>query len=167
MIKHLKNPRTELYCRFKKEILEEDFPWYFKKESYGDSHPEFFSHAFIIRPHDDGKRFPVNVSNFTDYDYQLVKEIFEYNNIKLNCIFRMNLNLVYPQSGKQTTPLHVDHEFTHQNFLLYLTSAGGRVVVGNESYEPKEDDVITFGGLPHYIELPKKSIRIALVVTYF
>ena len=36
----------------------------------------------------------------------------------------------------------------------------------NESFDPREDDVIGFDSTPHYIELPKRDFRIALVTTY-
>lgn len=164
MITKLRNPKTELYYKFKKEILDKDFAWFHNPA--GETHPSFFSHIFLRRP-DDERSYPSVADPDLDFPSHLVREILHYNNIQLNCIFRMNINLTYPQSGIQTTPVHVDHDFPHQNLLIYFTNAGGKVFVGNKSYDPKEDDVITFGGEKHYIELPKKDFRIALVTTYF
>ena len=105
-------------------------------------------------------------SDHTPSPYQIVLETLRYNDIELNCIFRMNINLAYPQEGIQTTPSHVDHNFPHNNLLIYFTNAGGRTIVEDAFHDPQEDDVISFEGKPHYMELPKKDFRIALVTTY-
>ena len=61
---------------------------------------------------------------------------------------------------------HVDHDFPHKNLLIYLTDAGGKTIVGNESHDPKEDDIIMFPGLMHCIETSHTKDRVVLVVTF-
>ena len=78
---------------------------------------------------------------------------------------------------KYTRP-HVDHKFPHTNMLIYLTDAGGKTIVEDISkreestfslslaHDPKEDDVVTFGGQYHCHELPKEKPRLVIVTTY-
>jgi len=163
----LKNPKSDHYQRFKKSILKEEFPWF--HNSSNSTSPPFFSHRFIIRPEEGGwEKFPVSSSDFLKHAQYVVMEIINHNNIEVNCLLRMNLNLVYPHKGRQTTPIHVDHEYPHKNLLIYFTNGGGRIMMPevNESFDPREDDVIGFDSTPHYIELPKRDFRIALVTTY-
>ena len=53
-----------------------------------------------------------------------------------------------------------------ENLLIYLTNAGGKTVVGDEYHDPREDDVITFGGDEHYHYTPEKERRIVIVATF-
>ena len=167
MITQLKNPLipSPHYQEFKEYVLDVEFPWY--KNPSNSGNPGFFGHVFIRRPEESWGRFPQDVSTYTRKVADLFQTIMDHNNIEIKSILRLNLNLVYPVPfGKQTTPPHIDHEFPHYNFLLYLTNAGGKLVVGKESFDPREDDVVIFEGETHYIHLPKKDLRVALVATY-
>ena len=167
MITKLKNPLIPLphYHEFKQYVLDGAFPWY---HGHGNSgNPGFFGHVLIRRPEESWGRFSQDESPYTRKVVDIFQKIMDYNNIEIKSILRLNLNLVYPVPfGKQTTPPHTDHEFPHYNFLLYLTDAGGKLVVGKESFDPREDDVVMFEGETHYIHLPKKDLRVALVATY-
>ncbi len=166
-IKKLKNPKSDHYRRFKGAILEEDFPWYYNASN--STTPSFFSHKFITRPEEGGwEKFPVKSSDNVEHAHWLVTQILDHNDIEVKCLLRMNLNLVYPYHGRQETPVHVDHEYPHKNLIIYFTSAGGKIIMPDikESFDPREDDVIMFESTPHYIELPRKEFRIALVTTY-
>ena len=76
----------------------------------------------------------------------------------------MNANAV--DAGKGCTTAHTDHDFPHQNLIIYLTDAGGESIVkGSRPKPPLEDDIATFSGI-HYHKMPKKKRRVVLIATY-
>ena len=166
MITKLKNPKTVNYYEMKSRVLSDTFTWTHNGWN-PNSHPGFFGHTIIGRPQKDGHRYPEIISDHAEFVHNVVLDILEYNDIVLNCIFRINFNLCYPQGSPKLSPWHVDHDFPHNNLLVYLTDAGGRTFVGNGFHDPKEDDAITFDGLQeHRIETPIDKFRVSLVVTY-
>ena len=85
-----------------------------------------------------------------------LKEILEFNDIKIKGLYRINANLTFPTAPLLPSIPHVDHDFPHENILIYLNDTGGDTVVDGEHYSPHEDDVITFGGEKHYMYPQKK-----------
>ena len=170
LITKLDNPLTPEYQQFKRAIKRDNFIWGHTGADYTDgSNPAYFSHPFILRP-DDGSHYPRSICDHTKDVKRIVEHILAHNRIELQLIYRMNLNMTYAQDGNQQTPIHVDHEFKHQNLLIYLSTHkegdGGQLIVEDEEYYPTEDDVVMFDGLPHSTILPKKGFRTALVTTF-
>lgn len=163
MINQLKNPRTNMYREFKRAIKGNDFNWNHVPRSDEGATPGMLSHTFIRRPGDI--KYPLAEGVGVNFAHDVVEEILEHNGIILNCIYRININMVYPQAGKQHTPIHTDHPFPHHNMIVYFSNEG-KTIIENDEYDPKEDDVITFPGVPHCHELPKDDMRIVLVATY-
>ena len=138
---------------------------------YKDS--PFFSHSFLIRPTPE-RKYPSVDSSFLGAFEKVLYEIVDYNNIKINCIYRINANLLYPSKGKQKTLPHIDHTWEHKMILIYLTDAGGETICVDDKlrekliHDPSEDDVVEFDTncRLHYCKLPKKDRRIIIVVTY-
>ena len=160
----LKNPRTELYNEFKSLIKRYDFNWnyYPRTDEYGT--PSMLSHSFIGRPKLEMK-YPHTLSDGVQFAHDVCEEILKYNDITVQCYYRINLNMVLPQEGNQQTPVHVDHSFPHNNMIVYFTD-GGKTMLENDEHDPKEDDVIIFPGVDHCHELPKNNSRVVLVATY-
>ena len=177
LITQLKNPKTEQYYNVKNYILSNDFPWYYNytgsyilpKEFDGieRDHMPWFSHGILIRPIESQKYSTVNNENIIQFQ-KMLDEIFDYNDLELKCLFRINANLVTPKKGVQVTPAHNDHHWPHKSMLIYLTDAGGKTYVGREEFDPKEDDIISFSGYPekHYYRVPKEKNRVVIVLTY-
>ena len=169
LIKKLQNPKTCNYIDLKNTIFSHEFPWFIR-----DAHPEdkknplkFFSHNLLERPEPSlGHLYPQSCSNHISLVGDVLYEIFCENNINVSCIYRMNLNLLTPIFPVQRTKEHVDHEFPHNNILIYLTDAGGKTLVANESHDPKEDDIIMFPGCMHCIETSHTKDRVVLVATF-
>ena len=179
-MKKLINPKTNAYLECKRNILCDDFPWYFqpyftvreedngivnknvKEENY--SNPSFYGHQFLGRPI-PSRKYSITNSSYIGYVTEVLDEIFEYNKIEVNCIYRINANMVFPVKGKQSTVPHTDHPFPHKNLIIYLTDAGGETVCGLRKHKPKEDDIITFKG-QHYNNAPLTSRRVILLCTY-
>jgi len=158
----LKNPRTSTYNEFKRIIKGDDFQWNYYPGSDEKSTPAMLSHCFIKRPAE--LRYPTVQCDGANFVHDVVREILNHNDIKLQCIYRLNLNMVFPQEGNRRTPVHVDHPFPHDNIIIYFSNEG-KTIVGNDEHDPKEDDVIMFHGLPHCQELPKNDMRLVLVAT--
>tara|TARA_X000000368_G_C22635434_1_gene538571 strand:+ start:60 stop:560 length:501 start_codon:yes stop_codon:yes gene_type:complete len=163
-IVQLKNPKTKQYESLKNYILSNNFPWYYNKWMDGTL---WFSHGVLIRPTEDKKYSTVNNENILQFQ-KVLDEIFDYNNLYLNCLFRINVNLITPKKKVQVTPFHNDHYWSHNNMVIYFTDAGGRTLVEDEKFDPKEDDIITFSGYPekHSFEIPTKNDRIVMIITY-
>ena len=158
----LKNPRTETYNEFKHIIRRLDFNWNYYPRTDESSTPAMLSHAFIKRPNE--LRYPTVHCDGANFVHDVVQEILNHNDIRLDCIYRLNLNMVFPEEGNRRTPEHVDHLFPHDNIIIYFSNEG-KTIVGNDEHDPKEDDVIMFTGLPHCQELPKNDMRLVLVAT--
>ena len=95
---------------------------------------------------------------------RVFREIVYANGIDPQVIYRMNANAV--DAGKGYTAAHTDHDFPHQNLIIYLTDAGGETIVeGSKPKPPLEDDIATFSGI-HYHKMPKKKRRVVLIATY-
>ena len=168
----LKNPRTELYNQFKSQVKRNDFNWnyYPRTDVYGT--PSMLSHSFLGRPKPDVK-YPHVLCEGIKYAYDVCEEILNYNDITVNCYYRINLNMVLPQEGNRQTPVHVDHwdddkkqqQFPHWNMLVYFSNEG-KTILENEEHDPEEDDVIIFPGVLHCHEVPENNVRTVLVATY-
>lgn len=160
MFTKLLNPKTDTYRALKDIVLSDSFQWFYteNKDKFG-----FYSHVFLERP--GIKLYPRVMSEHSDLFECVLREIFEVNNIKAQCIYRMNANAVHSQRNILTNVFHHDHEFDHKNILLYLTSAGGDTLTPASAYRPMEDDVVTFSGL-HCHQTPVEGRRIVLVATY-
>ena len=156
------NPLTDEYYQLKELVLGKEFPWFYEtnpnelEEGY-----YFYSHVFLERP--DRCLYPSVRSQHIDLFHTVIQQIFEYNNLPIDIIYRMNANSIPAQDG--CIAPHVDHEFPHKNLILYLTDAGGKTFVGDEVHDPKEDDVVIFSGI-HNNERPKNTRRVVLVATY-
>lgn len=174
-----KAPDTLQYREMKRFIVGNDFPWFWtdftvKNSELSDFNQDgFYSHVLLARPkweNISGTLFPTPASNHFQKIYPAIEEIFEYNQIPVNCLYRVNANLVHPGSDKMTPP-HVDHQFPHKNLIVYLTDAGGPTILTERTdlvrdmHHPKEDDIVVFDGM-HCMIPPPSGRRIVLVVTF-
>lgn len=180
MFQILENPKTENYFILKETVLSNKLPWFYFNESVLGAedldnskyeNAEFFSHCVIKRPNSECL-YPSVLSESAEFVNRVLREIFNYNDIDVSCIFRINFNCMYYTSDKRTIP-HLDHDFPHKNLLIYLNSfdSGETVIFGEDEKEylhkPKEDDIITFGGNMHCCQHPSPGQRrIVLVTTY-
>jgi len=176
MIQSLKNPKDQLYIEAKTNILSHNFPWYWYESSIvGDSYDKqkysnipFYSHTFLIRPEENDFKYPETFSPHTKIIAKILADILQYNNIKITSFLRINANCIHGSDRSVNTIPHYDHYCYHKNMIVYLTGIGGKIVVNGESHDPKEDDVIIFDGLEHYIQTPVlNGRRVCLVATFF
>lgn len=170
MINKLKNPGFYSYQQVKELFNGPNLDWSFSRDLQFTESPEghqkmpFLSHKILVRPEHIG--YPTIASPYFNMVCFALKEILEFNQIKVKGLYRVNANLTFPTAPLLPSIPHVDHDFPHENMLIYLNSTGGDTVVSGEHYSPTEDDVITFGGEEHYMYPPENGARIVLVTTY-
>jgi len=111
-------------------------------------------------------------------------EILVYNDISYKTIYRLNFNSTFYAHDKMSPP-HVDHDYDHDNMIVYLNSfSDGKTHVFKKrwpesefsirptdmkySFKGQEDDIITFDGLHyHCMECPPiGERRIIMIATY-
>tara|TARA_B100000941_G_C28281184_1_gene436582 strand:+ start:29 stop:643 length:615 start_codon:yes stop_codon:yes gene_type:complete len=186
MIEVLKNPLTPNYHKLKEIILSDNFHWKniistmdVVSNTDGHIHMPVDIHTFIPRPEttqDDnttgslskkiGDAERESKSEYVDLCVTVMNEILDYSNLFGTYIFhRAAANRTYADEGIQLSEPHIDHNFPHNNLLVYLTNSGGETFVEGEKFNPKEDDVIVFEGR-HYMKRPIKDKRIVLVATF-
>jgi len=170
--KFLKNPKTDTYKNFKNFMLSGDFPWFRMGSTAFEDHQEghedfsFLSHRFLTRPLNSCLYTKVNSSHVDEME-RVFREIAYANDIDPQVIYRMNANAVYPTENNLPSPLHVDHDFPHNNMIIYLTDPqGGSTIVEGKEYMANEDDVLIFDGKLHCARPPRKDVRIVLVITF-
>lgn len=178
MIKKLSNPRTQNYFALKQMVNDETFPWFYypssvkQKEKYPGhtNHPSYI-HTFLERPWNNmTKLYPEVRSGSMEYIGEVFAEIARENNFVINCLLRACVNCIEPIDNPQLSIPHVDHDFPHNNLIIYLSDAGGETVVYNdnivEEHHPKEDDIILFRSSLHCYRPSSKKRRLVLVATY-
>jgi|TARA_B100000085_G_scaffold253295_1_gene251653 hypothetical protein len=177
MLNEIKNPITENYLLLKKIVLSDTFPWFWKQHSTdgvkeeGFTNIPFFSHCILDRPSNDLTLYPRESSEHIRLVDQVLKEIFSFNNIKTNCILRINFNCIHYIDGKPTIP-HLDHDFAHENLLIYFDNSEGDTLLYNEDHEvinvfsPKEDSIIIFDGIHGSGQPLPGQKRIVMVATF-
>jgi len=174
MITIINNPKSETYKQLKNTILSDDFPWYYRSTStLGDDllttvdkkyvNGPFYGHILLSRP--EKNKFSSKQSGYFDLFQKVFDEIVELNNLSDKYFFlRSCINCTHPELKTTYSIPHNDHEFDHQNILIYLTDAGGKTYVDDEFHNPSEDDIIIFSG-EHYMETPRDKRRIVLIST--
>lgn len=179
----LKNPKTELYKEIKDYVNGGNIPWFFHDKAtnngqntlFGNGEEynnlPFFSHAIVNRPISE-----TPFSTASSYDApkycNCVNEILNYNGLYINCLYRLNINMTFYTSNSTYSLPHVDHDFPHNNMLIYFNEfTEGEIKIYKQNqwhiYKPEEDDVILFSGL-HCHRPPQKpgEFRKVMVSTF-
>jgi hypothetical protein len=98
-------------------LKNEQFPLYYA-ESTSNKFP-FFSHTIVGR-HDHTKDSQKINSEIYYFFYNILERFCKKNNIELNYILRAAVNVTYSNSDFKIGEPHVDNEFPHKTFILYL-----------------------------------------------
>jgi len=173
MITKLINNKTKRYVRLKNLIISSRFSWTWqnqttpKQNKNGYDNFGFYVHSFLDRPVPLRACYSNPCSKYITDANNAIAEILVHNGLTPKVIYRMSANCVHPtNSGTPSVP-HVDHDFPHDNLLIYLTDPqGGETIVGDEEYLGEEDDVITWEGELHHHRPPVKGRRIVLIATF-
>jgi len=162
---------NEIERQFMDFVESANFPWYFQQTV--NNRFMFFGHTLMNR-HPENK--PVTGVVNSQY-YSIVENLFtrfcKENNIKINHILRAAFNTTLYDPA-EVNEIHVDHDFEHYNFLLYLNDfENGCTLIYDkdnnivERIFPKKYDAVVFGGEPHANEhCGVGQKRMVLVITF-
>ena len=174
VIKELKNPCTKEYLDLKKYIQGPDMAWYYIPTSLldkGQLDIPYYSHALMLRPdRDGGKLYTETTSSLFEPTYEVLKQIFKYNDINPSVIYRLNFNATFFSKNKRS-PYHKDLiDLPHKNLIIYMSKfSGGETYIKDGTreiiYTPKEDEIILFDGdLDHCNAVPSEDERRIVMV---
>ena len=138
-------------------ILSSHLPWYYQPAATKNRFP-FFSHTIIKRLCDTNKEQPIPNSNIFTFFNQIFMRFCKNHNIKVKKITRACLNLIYPYYNNKylTSDPHIDHEFKHKIFMIYLNTVSGDTIIYDKKYQYKKQSF--------YIEKIKKSFNILKLI---
>ena len=161
-------------------LYSPNFPWFRNIDVEGmdnllgetNNEQYYFSHNLMGR--DPTKTARMGIVNSPHYITceQIFKNFCRENNIKVKTIFRASLNLTF-HAEKLHSAIHVDHNFEHKNFIMYLSDSFGDTFIFDEKYnlvtsvKPELYKGIVFDGLPHAQGFCKAGdMRQVLVFTF-
>jgi len=151
-------------------VLGNDIPWFYSNDSvYGDN-LNYWSHVLLHRKEEN--KNTVNNSPLTDFFIDIFNTIAEENNINVNEILRASLNATFYHPVDYGT-VHLDHEFPHNNFIMYLNDIdnAGTAIFDNDELRytssSSKFNYIIFPGLKHaQLFPPPGKRRVVFVLTF-
>lgn len=117
-------------------ILGNNFPWYFQ-ESATSNKFHFFSHGLIQR-YNHTKEEPQSNSDVTPHIMKMFERFADEHKLKVNKITRGCLNLTHHHGKFIHGDPHVDHEFDHKVFMIYLNNTSGDTIIFDKKYNGKK-----------------------------
>jgi len=164
----LVNPKTKEYLKLKEYILSPQFCWYYLPTNvlFESEYNNFgFYEQEILRRQETRTR--ANNPLLPRF-VQVYKQILQHNNITPQRPYRINVNSVHPTpDNTDPSPPHIDHDYSHQIMIIYLTPTyNGHTIVQGEPQPREEDDILLFNG-EHYHHLypPQSNRRVVIVFT--
>lgn len=117
-------------------VLSNNFPWYYVPVATTDKF-QCFSHVLIHR-YDHVKEEFIENSSITSFFIKILKRFCKKHKIKINKITRGTINLTSHHNEYQSGDPHVDHQFKHKSFIIYLNDAVGDTIIYDKKYNGKE-----------------------------
>jgi hypothetical protein len=136
------------------------FPWFFHGSHLSpleETKDLFYAHTLRLRHSDES--LPVEGKNNSG-GMQAMEDIFfeiaKSNKVDVDTVLRSAVNATH-HSKQSMTGVHTDHEFEHNNFLLYLNDVtGGETVLFSEdkltalkTITPTKYKAVFFSSTPH------------------
>lgn len=153
-------------------VLGNEIPWYYSGDSvYGDG-INYYSHVLIHRKEQNNNK--INNSPLTNFFVEILTQILNENQIIIKEILRASLNATFYNNRNEGT-VHLDHEFVHNNFIMYLDNIenSGTVIYKDtektKKYvsQSKKFNYIIFPGLYHAQLFPPPGERRTVFVATF
>ena len=131
----------------------------------------YYSHALMVRPdRDGGKLYTEITSSLFESTYEVLKQIFKYNDINPSVIYRLNFNVTFSSKNKRSAYHRDLIDLPHKNLIIYMSKfSGGETYIKDGTreiiYTPKEDEIILFDGdLDHCNAVPSEDERRIVMV---
>ncbi len=142
-------------------ILDETIPWYYNRKTISTNHSGIgdngvFTHVLLNR-YEATKNCDIEsriTSIHFDFFINIFKNFCDKQQIKFENIFRMSLNLTFSNVNKHGI-VHIDHDFEHKNFILYLnkfTDGSTYIFEGKKivaEIPAKQNRAVIFDGVEH------------------
>jgi hypothetical protein len=173
-------------------VMGADFPWFWQATQTHDRRPyfweehipeelrpnyevcnaPFFSHTLMARSFDREQSGTI-VSPYYEVFAEIFHKFLRDNGLTCRRVYRMNLNLTTHHSSAHTVP-HLDHEYPHNNFIMYLDSCpNAQTLVFDDDfattnmYEAEQYWAVAFAAQFHAHRYPPPELRrTVLVVTW-
>lgn len=155
-------------------LLSNDFPFYYYPQSTEGDDNGNLCHIVLKRPeHRNNTENGIN-SHVYNECVSILNEFTKKHKITYKTLFRIAVNFSF-NTGNKISPIHKDHDFKHNQLLIYLRCKDKKAstFIYNESKKniikevyPEEYKGLYFNSLPHCLQFPKQGERIILVYTF-
>lgn len=153
-------------------VLQNSFPFYWNDSQTIKDNLPFFSHILYNRPEAIEEGLPAINSPHYQIFLDILNCFLTKHKIKFNKILRASINLTFNINQKKSK-IHVDHEFEHNQVIIYLNKSDGETIILNDDkktifkkIKPEQFKGICFNKKPHYIIYPKTNRRLIAVYTF-
>ena len=163
---------NEMQKNFIDHVLSKDFEWGIIECPIpnGKKHVTA-SHAIMARAENKNICGKI-VSKYYSQVLDIFNDICDQNDINVKTIYRMNVNTTTHQPD-QYGDIHIDHEFKHNNFILYLNDfTDGSTYLFNDNenltkeIKSEKNKAVFFKGNHAQGFCKPYERRVCLVVTY-
>ena len=137
-------------------VLGNNFPWFYEPIATTDKF-QLFCHTLIKR-YDVNKEEPVQNSEIFPFFNNILLRFCNKNKIKINKITRAVINLTSHHNEYKTADPHVDHNFKHKAFMIYLNDTQGDTIIYDKKFNNKDDEVIKLENIKKPLKI-LKSIK--------
>jgi hypothetical protein len=161
-------------------VLGDSFPWYRQPwQTTGKlnhlpnvGNPAFFSHT-LMNPSPDAQSNGQINSDYYDFFWAIFNKWMRHHGHEYQWIFRAAINCVGSNQHRSSVP-HVDHDYPHWNWIMYLTDTPGAPTYLFDSEFNVVDTIeclkfhaATFKGQPHAQGFHQGDLqRMAVVFTW-
>jgi hypothetical protein len=153
-------------------VLGDKFNWFWAANQVTNDKKPFFYHMLLNRPEESEKRISEPSSTHFPFFRNLLVKFCHAHHIPLSNIYRAAINLTFP-IGVKKIKKHVDHDFPHNQVIIYLNDADGNTDIYDKngklevSVSPKKYRILFFTSRLHGVNLPIKSKRRVIAVFTF
>jgi hypothetical protein len=153
-------------------IFSNNFPLYMQNSSVKNDNIKSMTH--IVLPRIEERNNYNETHPFYENFVSILSNFCSKNKINYNELLRIAVNFTYNNGISDISPIHIDHNFEHNQLLLYLNKPLDKncktVLLDDNNNVVKEIYPEKFKGLffkkmPHYMVFPKMGERYILVFT--
>tara|TARA_B110000285_G_scaffold54179_1_gene61705 strand:+ start:450 stop:974 length:525 start_codon:yes stop_codon:yes gene_type:complete len=154
-------------------ILGPDCPFYVKTGIGVGDDVKTLTHCVLPRP--ENRSVTYEKHPFWDKFENILINFCQNNNLACSEIFRISINLTYYNGTVEKSPIHIDHDFEHNQLIVYLNNTldkncstvllNGKDEIYGE-VNPEKYMGLCFPKMRHYLKFPKIGERYVLVYTF-
>jgi hypothetical protein len=167
--------------QIEKHVLGDYFPWY--RAPHQTDNPlddkvrgvvvnsPFFCHTLMARS--VGAHIPGRInSEYYPFFLAIFERWLKEHSISCTTIYRACLNLTYPSTGADYSVPHVDHDWPHNNWIMYLNSTDAPTYLFDDVFNvvdrvpSQQYQAVTFSERRHAQGYCTNGQRIVVVFTY-